>query len=62
MKTWGKEPNWDECNLNNKRTSSELQSILEKAQVFPDELKPQEVSSWRGIPFRDWYKKVMNPQ
>ena len=52
-------PNWLECTTHNTPEHDHiLQSLLEGAQIFPNELFPRSDMSWEGIPFRDWYYHI----
>jgi len=52
-------PNWNECPLNNEENSRALEKIADQLTIFPEEFHPKEAKSWRGMPFKNWQKYIM---
>ena len=56
MEVLGEIPEWDRCPLNTQGKRVLLEGVLDSVQVFPSELGS------RGIPLRDWIKKINEPK
>jgi len=59
METRGQTPNWNDCPFNNEENREVLERIASSYKVAPKELWPKGESTWGGIPFKEWEKRVM---
>ena len=51
-------PDWNRCPL--KRTApSDLMEKIAERRIFPNELRPEGVESWKGIRFSDWVEYIV---
>ncbi len=48
-------PEWKKCKRNNSENGAILEFALDNCQIFPSELCPPAVQSWKGIRLRTWY-------
>lgn len=60
METGGNAPNWKRCVYYNHGDSpNDLIEKLEHVRVFPEELVPRGTRGWSGIPFSEWYGRIV---
>lgn len=55
-----KTPSWEKCQFNHDGNRRKIEQALDCCQVFPDELRPQNASGWKGIDLRKWYQLIMH--
>ena len=58
METAGKVPNWDTCPISGDVDMGLFLSM--SITTFPDEFDPAGASSWKGMPFDQWVRYVMD--
>jgi len=60
MELAGQTPDWDECTTFNYGDNvAKLEEVADSLVAFPMEFRPEEIRSWKGVPFRAWRKYVM---
>jgi len=59
MEFEGDVPNWNRCPLNKGKYSILIKKIMATSKIFPEEFSPPGQSSWKGMPFKKWYKYIM---
>lgn len=53
-------PDWGKCPYHTKRREAIIEKFGDSIRVFPEELRPNDVTSWEGITLRQWIKYVLN--
>ncbi|MEK6885692.1 MAG: hypothetical protein AABX17_01885 [Nanoarchaeota archaeon] len=60
MERASKSPDWVNCGFNVEVAQKGLAELLENGRIFPEELKPADSKSWKGINFKDWYNHILD--
>jgi len=60
METRGQIPDWEKCFSIREDFRSALEESMDTLRVFPEEFRPEDQSSWNGMPFRQWMEYVMD--
>ncbi len=59
MEKEGEQPDWNGCPFKEEKSSGELEILIDRIQVFPQEFCPPGEKEWGGITLREWSEHIL---